>query len=125
MKWVYVYKINPAKLINMHVFPVPMIIVYVTCRNQKEAEKIAKALLSKHLIACANIIQSKSLYRWKGKLHNNSEAILFLKTRKSVFSKARDAIKKLHSYDVPCILRLDAEPNKEYFKWLCREVKLN
>ncbi|MBI2135667.1 divalent-cation tolerance protein CutA [Candidatus Woesearchaeota archaeon] len=99
-----------------------MIIAYITCRNNAEAQKIAKYLLDKKLIACANILGSKSLYRWKGKLEKQNEAILLLKTTESKFESVKQTVKKMHSYKVPCILKLKAEANDEYFSWLCKEV---
>ncbi len=99
-----------------------MIIIYVTCKNNKEAEKIAKYLLDKKLIACANILASKSLYHWKGKLEKQSEAILLLKTTESKFDTVTSAVKKLHSYKIPCILKIKADANEEYLSWLRKQV---
>ncbi len=99
-----------------------MIIIYVTCRNNAEAQKIAKYLLDKKLIACANILGSKSLYRWKDKLEKQNEAILLLKTTESKFESVKQTVKKMHSYKVPCILKLKAEANNEYFSWLKKEI---
>ena len=100
-----------------------MIIVYVTCKNNKEAEKVAKHLLDKKLIACANIISSKSLYCWKGKLEKQNEAILLIKTTETKFEEIKFAIKKLHSYKIPCIIKLKVEANQEYLNWVSKEVR--
>lgn len=99
-----------------------MLIIYVTCKNNKEAEKIAKQLLEKKLAACANILSSKSLYNWKGKLEKQNEAILLLKTTESKFESVKQTVKKMHSYKVPCILKLKAEANDGYFSWLKKEI---
>ena len=41
---------------------------YITAPNKKEAEKIAKKLLDKKLIACANVISKvNSYFAWKTK----------------------------------------------------------
>ncbi|HIH42570.1 TPA: divalent-cation tolerance protein CutA [Candidatus Woesearchaeota archaeon] len=99
-----------------------MIIIYITCKNNKEAQKIAKHLLDKKLIACANILSSKSLYKWKGKLEKQNEAILLLKTTEGKFESVKENVKKLHSYKIPCILKLKADVNSEYLDWLRKEV---
>jgi periplasmic divalent cation tolerance protein len=53
---------------------------YVTARDRGEAEKIAKCLLKKRLIACANIIpEVRSLYRWKGRLNDGKETLIMIK----------------------------------------------
>ena len=70
-----------------------MIIIYVTCKNNAEAQKIAKHLLGKKLIACANLISSKSFYHWKGKLEKQNEAILLMKTLETKFEVIKAEVK--------------------------------
>ena len=86
-----------------------MISIYVTCKDKKEAEKLAKILLEKKLIACANIHPISSLYRWKGKIEHSKEYAMILKTKKNMFDEIKDEIKKNHSYDVPCICSWNIE----------------
>ncbi|MBI4141697.1 divalent-cation tolerance protein CutA [Candidatus Woesearchaeota archaeon] len=95
-----------------------MIIVYTPCKDEKEAEKIAEALLNEKLVACANILPSKSLYFWQGKLQKENEAILILKTTKEKFTAAEKKIKELHSYELPCILKIEGKANEEFEKWV-------
>jgi periplasmic divalent cation tolerance protein len=100
-----------------------MIIMYVTCKDNLEARVVAKALLEKKLVACANIVESKSLYNASGELVEQDEAILLLKTKKDKYDDVKAEIVKLHSYNVPCILRVDVTSNKEYFDWVCKELE--
>ena len=96
-----------------------MITIYVTCSDSKEARKIAKHLLKEKLIACANVFPVESLYNWKGKLHDEKETALFCKAKKSDFTDVETAVKKLHSYEVPCIVAFDwTASNKDYAKWV-------
>jgi len=83
-----------------------MIIIYVTCKNKEEAKKIAKAMIDKKLVACANIINSDSLYNWQGKLQDTHESILLMKTSEDRFEKVKEQVKAIHSYDTPCILKI-------------------
>lgn len=99
-----------------------MILVYVTCKNKAEAKKITKHLLEKKLVACGNILESSSIYRWEGKLEDTKEAVLLLKTLDKNYSKIKAEIKKMHSYDVPCILKLGAKANPLYLNWVKKEV---
>jgi periplasmic divalent cation tolerance protein len=96
-----------------------MIINYITCKNKAEAKKIANALLKKKLIACANIFPVDSLYKWKGKLNSDKEAVLLAKTNKDIAKE----VKKLHSYECPCIIKINAAANKEFANWLNAELK--
>lgn len=95
-----------------------MTLLYITCKDKKEAEKISMHLLKKRLIACANIFPIKSMYRWNRKIVNSAEYAFLAKTNSKNFKKAAEEIKKIHSYDIPCILSIEAKANKEYEKWV-------
>ena len=102
-----------------------MQLVYITCNGPKEAKKIARKLLEKRLIACANIVPKiDSLYWWNGKIEHSSEALLLGKTVKKNTSKIIEQTKKLHSYDVPCIefIKISGQ-NKECEKWAKKVLK--
>jgi periplasmic divalent cation tolerance protein len=97
-------------------------IIYITNPDRKTAKKIALRLLKKRLIACANIFPIESVYWWKGKIENAKEVVLILKTKEN-FNKIKNEVKKIHPYSIPCIIKFDAEANKEYEEWLKRETK--
>lgn len=96
------------------------ILLYVNVKNQQEAISIAKSLLEKQLIACANISSPvTSLYRWEGQLQEEAEVILFAKTTRERREEAMNAIKTLHSYECPCILALPIEDiNDDFARWI-------
>lgn len=99
------------------------IIIYVTYPNMDEATKIASHLLQKKLIACANYFPIKSSFWWKGKIDNSDEIVSILKTKKENWETVKSEIKKIHSYETPCIMKLDAEANTEYELWVNSETK--
>ena len=101
----------------------PMALVYITCSNEKEAKKISMHLLKKRLIACANIFPIKSVYWWKGKITKSNEHVMIAKTSNKNFKKLEFEVKKMHSYEIPCILRINASANKEYNEWMNREIR--
>ena len=87
-----------------------MLLFYITCPNNSEAESLAKTLLEEKLIACANILPGmKSFYVWEGELQNSQEVILLLKAPKNKLTSIEARVTQLHSYDCPCILSF--EPN--------------
>lgn len=96
------------------------IVVFITTANKKEAELIARALIKNKLAACVNILNSvHSLFWWKNKVDRAKEALLIIKTRKSLFHKLVEKVKSLHSYDVPEIIALPIiAGNKTYLKWI-------
>ena len=95
-----------------------MLLLYVTHKNKTEAKKIVDYLLKQKLIACANYIPIESSYWWKGKIENSNEIVTLLKTKEENFEKLKQEIKKIHPYDVPCIIKLNAEANKDYEEWI-------
>lgn len=96
---------------------------YITCRDAEEAKKISRALVEKKLAACANIIpEINSIYRWKGEIHDEKEALIFAKTTAENRQKIIETVKGLHSYDTPAILfyRIE-EGSADYLKWIREE----
>ena len=102
------------------------IVVLVTCGSRKEARKIARALVDRRLAACVNQVgaPAQSVYRWKGKVETAKEFLLVIKTTKERFAGLRDAIRGLHSYEVPEIIALPiVEGSRAYLDWIRESVK--
>jgi periplasmic divalent cation tolerance protein len=100
------------------------IIIYMTCADAAEAEKISAALLDSMLIACANVMAPHTAhYNWKGKRENASEVAVLIKTRASLFDAVRAAILKLHSYECPCIASWPlAAGHAPFLDWVAAET---
>jgi len=101
------------------------IFVYITNPTEKEAIRIAQSLLKKRLISCANIFPIKSLYWWQNKINKENEYVLIGKTIKSRFEKIKKEVEKIHSYTIPCIIKISVNSNKKYFEWLKNEIVSN
>lgn len=102
-------------------------IVLTTTGSQAEAQKIAHALVERKLAACVNIVpQIESVYRWQGKVESATEWLLLIKTQAEVFERVRDAIKELHSYELPeCVMLEVNGGSQEYLKWISENCSLN
>jgi periplasmic divalent cation tolerance protein len=100
-------------------------IVLTTAGSEEEARKIAHHLVENRLAACVNIVpQVESIYRWQGKVDSSREWLLLVKTTDEKFPAVRDAICKLHSYDVPeCIVLSIDDGSSEYLQWLADSVR--
>lgn len=98
----------------------PYIIILVTAKDKKEAQKLARGLLEAKLVACANIVGDiRSLFWWDGKIDSASEALLILKSKKSLFKKVESLVKSLHSYQTPEIIALPlTDGSKSYLDWI-------
>jgi periplasmic divalent cation tolerance protein len=101
------------------------ILVLTTASSQDEARKIGRLLVERLLAACVNIVpQVGSIYRWEGEVEEAEEWLLIVKTTRGAFERLRDAIKELHSYDVPeCISVAIESGSMEYLNWLGESVK--
>jgi len=100
-----------------------MISVYITCKDEKQAVKISEHLLKKRLIACSNMFPIRSMYWWKENITNDKEIVMLAKAPDKNYEKIKNEVKKLHSYDIPCILKFDIEANKEYIEWVKEVTK--
>lgn len=100
------------------------IITYMTAPNLRVAQKIAKALVSEHLVACANLIPNvKSVYRWKGKAELNKEVILITKSTTRLKNSIVKKVRQLHPYECPCIVHLPlVGGNKGFLEWISDET---
>jgi periplasmic divalent cation tolerance protein len=100
------------------------IIVLTTCSSAEEAEKIARALVSKKLAACVNMLPAvRSIYRWQGAIEDAQETQLVIKTSRGLFDEVRAEIEKLHSYEVPEAIAIPIVDGSEaYLNWLNREL---
>ena len=101
------------------------IIVFVTCGSEDEALKIARALVEEKLAACANMVSPlRSIYRWEGKICDEKEWLLLIKTRQSRFEDLAKRVKAFHSYSVPEIIALPiAEGLPAYLTWISENTK--
>ena len=96
------------------------LLVLTTAGSEEQAVQIARALVERRLAACVNVASlGCSIYRWKGKIEEEEEKLLIVKTSERLFERVREAIHELHSYDVPEVLAIpirDGDP--EYLQWL-------
>lgn len=99
------------------------IFIYVTNSSKEEAGHIADVLLQKRLVACANIYDAvESRYHWQGQMRIEQEAIMILKTLEKNFEPVKKEIEKIHSYTIPCIVKIPVTSNRKYFDWVVNEV---
>ena len=101
------------------------IVVFVTCGSEEEALKIANALVEEPLAACVNLVSPiRSIYRWEGKIWDEKEWLLIIKTQKQRFDELEKKVKSLHSYSVPEIIGLPiTEGSLAYLNWIKENTK--
>ncbi len=93
--------------------------VFVTYPDERTARAISRSLIERRLAACSNIFAVSSIYRWEGKIEEAQEFASLLKIRSEDFQDVVEAVRKLHPYEVPCIVRYDiAEGSLDYLRWV-------
>lgn len=101
------------------------IVVLVTCASARQARKIARALVTARLAACGNVFEApvRSIYRWNGKVESSREFLLVLKTTRKHFAAIGQAVRRLHTYEVPEIIAVPiASGASDYLGWISRSV---
>ena len=95
-------------------------VVLCTAGSESQAREIAQALVEKRLAACVSVIPSIcSTFRWDGKVVEDGESLLIIKTDASHFAALRTTVREIHSYDTPELIALpiiDGDP--DYLAWL-------
>lgn len=99
-------------------------LLYVTCPDKAVAETLAAGIVEEKLAACANVISGMTaIYPWQGKIANENEVILLLKTRKGLVTKTMALVQERHPYDVPAVLEIPlGEVAAPYKAWLLQET---
>jgi periplasmic divalent cation tolerance protein len=107
--------------------PTDAVTVLTTVASTDEAVALVRALLDRRLVACGTLVPgARSLYRWEGKIADEQEVLVLLKTRRSQLEPLRVAFDELHPYKVPELLALRVSAgNERYLAWIERETALS
>lgn len=96
-----------------------VLVVMVTCPPDK-AQAIADALVQERVAACVNVVPSlQSVYRWKGEVHHEGEALLIVKTTKDRFDALKEAVLQRHPYELPEVIAVTVDRgHAPYLDWV-------
>jgi periplasmic divalent cation tolerance protein len=94
--------------------------------DENKARTIAAHLVESKLAACVTVsAAARSVYRWEGKLREDREYVLFIKTKASLFKELEAALKAVHPYAVPEIIALPiVKGSRAYLDWIAKETKV-
>ncbi|OGD17734.1 MAG: cation tolerance protein CutA [Candidatus Aminicenantes bacterium RBG_13_59_9] len=100
-------------------------LVLTTVPDERTGHELGRALVEERLAACVTVSPAaRSFYRWEGKLCDEAEHVLFIKTRASLYDKLESRIKALHPYHVPEVIALAVEKgSRDYLDWMDEETK--
>ncbi|NPA17530.1 MAG: divalent-cation tolerance protein CutA [Aquificae bacterium] len=101
------------------------IVVLITCPDKETGRKLAFGLVENKLAACVNIVPGlNSIYFWQGKVEDDSEILMVVKTREDLFEKLEEYVKANHPYTVPEIIALPiVKGSSDYLNWIDKTVE--
>lgn len=101
-----------------------VLLVITTFPDAEAAAGVIRTLVEEKLAACGNIIPGvRSLYVWEGKMEDASEVMVVLKTEGALYAKLEKRLLKLHPYETPEVLALEAGAvNRAYAEWIAAAV---
>jgi periplasmic divalent cation tolerance protein len=96
------------------------IVVLVTAPSTEKAAAIARALVEERLAACCNIVPGlRSIYAWEGRVQEDDEVLLVIKTSRDHFERLRARVVALHEYRCPEVIALPvADGHAPYLEWI-------
>jgi periplasmic divalent cation tolerance protein len=99
-------------------------LVLTTLPTAEAAASLARTLVEERLAACGNVVPGlRSIYRWEGKLHDEGEALLLIKTRAGQLDRLQARILELHPYQVPEVVAVAVDTiAPAYLAWLLSET---
>jgi len=100
-------------------------LVMTSVGTEQQAVEISEELIARRLATCINIVPClRSIYRWKGKICEDTEYLLLIKTPVKLFEDVSAAIREYHSYELPEILALPVSAAEENFhRWVLQMVE--
>ncbi|HWE24226.1 MAG TPA: divalent-cation tolerance protein CutA [Myxococcales bacterium] len=101
------------------------LLVFTTLPSADKAAEIAKMLVQEKLVACVNVLPAvRSIYRWQGKLHDENEVLVLMKTRAEHLERLKLRLLEVHPYEVPEVLAVPVESGYQpYLDWIAGETK--
>ena len=104
----------------------PYLLALTTCPDRETAERVAGSLVSERLAACVSVVQGlTSFYEWEGEIQKDEEFLLLIKTRRERFDTLKDALLRLHPYELPELVGVALDTGLDgYLRWIDRCVDL-
>ncbi|XP_017114093.1 protein CutA homolog [Drosophila elegans] len=99
-------------------------VAFVTTPDRETARKLARSIIERKLAACVNIVpQIESIYLWEGKVNEDNEFLLMMKTRTSRIDELSKFVRENHPYSVAEVISLPIQNgNPPYLDWIAQTV---
>jgi len=98
-------------------------LVYTTFPTLEDAKKTGGALVERGLAACVNILpQMTSIFSWEGKIEEDSEIVMIVKTTGARVQEVMGTIRELHPYSVPALMVIPvAGGGEDFLSWIAEQ----
>ena len=102
-----------------------VLVVLSTFADQETATRVTRELVERELVACVNILPGiTSLYQWEGKLCEEQEVLVLLKSNQKTYPQLEATLQELHPYDEPEVIVLPLQAGSEgYLKFVQRGLR--
>jgi periplasmic divalent cation tolerance protein len=101
-----------------------VIVALTTCPDEAVAQAVATALVRERLAGCINRLPGlRSTYFWDGRLQDEAEILLIMKTTTDRVEALEQRLRELHPYELPEFVVLPpVSGNEQYLDWIRRQV---
>ena len=102
-----------------------LIVIVTSVGTEDQALDLAHALIRNRQAACVNLLPNvHSIYRWKGRVCDDTEYLLLIKTRASEFDAVRGTIQQVNTYELPEILAYRVDESSDAFaSWITKTTE--
>jgi periplasmic divalent cation tolerance protein len=102
----------------------PVRVALSTAPDADTAARIARALVEERLAACVNLVPAvRSIYRWQGRIEDEAEVLLVIKTRSERVEALAERLRALHPYELPELVALPVTAGlAPYLDWVAAEA---
>jgi len=102
----------------------PCVTVLTTAGDADQAKALARGLVERRLAACVQSAPVSSCYVWDGRLNEESEVLLLIKTRAELYGEVEATIRDMHPYATPEIVCLPiVAGSRAYLDWICEVTR--
>lgn len=101
-----------------------VVVALVTGPDKDTLGSIGRAVVQDRLAACTNVLGGvSSVYRWKGRVELDEEALAIMKTTSDRVDDLRNAVIRLHPYEEPEFIVLPVIAGSPgYLDWVVGSV---
>ena len=99
-----------------------LLLLITTAPNRLLAKKIAKLVIKRKLAACASMKEISSFYKWKGRIKQDEEIEITIKTTYENLDELTKVLKEQITYEVPQLIYKSFDSEIKYLDWVKESV---